>query len=84
MESIRTLKTKTPAEVVALAGAMGHSARGAQAEQYPTADAGATFDLDSDKTQAVTAYVSHSTIYVIDENLTVLAYGTLTGCGVRS
>ena len=72
-------QTKTPTTAATVTGANNSSSFGAHEEQYLTGlDQATTFDIDSDTPQAVTAYVSRSTIYVIDQNLNVVAYGALT------
>ena len=75
---------ETPTTAATVTGANNSSSFGAREEQYLTGpDQATTFDIDSDTPQAVTAYVSRSTIYVIDQTLNVVAYGRLTRCGVR-
>ena len=67
-----------------MTGANNSLSLGAREELYlRDLDQATTFDIDSETPQAVTAYVSRSTIYVIDQTLNVVAYGRLTRCGLR-
>jgi hypothetical protein len=78
-------KMKTPTAAATEAGAEIDRIVLKQARQYPNIGRSAMgYDLDSDTPQQVMAYVSRGFIYQVDDTLTVVAYGRLTRCGVRS
>ena len=80
----RTYQTETPATADTGAGADCFSeSAAAQVERYITGVDPASFN-DTEPPQPVVAYVSRGFIYQVDDTLTVVAYGRLTRCGVRS